>query len=302
MSLTAAVLPGYDSDRLALIGLVVLAVSLILLPLWVGTSRRLVPVSQVHRGRWTPLDLAAVVFAGVSALLLAPLLLEAGIGRSIEGAPGEELQLFELFGSGVRVPLVGVQLLLQLVIFLAPAAVIAGRAATLEPRGWRALGIRPGGNRRACALGALGFALFLPAFLSLSWVWHWLLEALGEPVEAQEVAQQAVLIGGAWLPLLLVLVVVILPFFEELVFRGFLQPLLVDRLGGAGGVVVTSLAFALLHEQTARLPVFALSLFLGSVMLRTARLPAVWLIHSLNNGIAIALVLHPTTRELMLET
>ena len=180
MSLTAAVLSGYDSDRLALIGLVVLAVSLILLPLWVGTSRRLVPVSQVHRGRWTPLDLAAVVFAGVSALLLAPLLLEAGIGRSIEGASGEELQLFELFGSGFRVPLVGVQLLLQLVIFLAPAAVLGGGAATLEPRGWRALGIRPGGNRRACALGALGFALFLPAFLSLSWVWHWLLEALGD--------------------------------------------------------------------------------------------------------------------------
>jgi uncharacterized protein len=37
------------------------------------------------------------------------------------------------------------------------------------------------------------------------------------------------------------------PLFEELLFRGFAQPLLVRSLGVIGGLVVTSLPFSLLH-------------------------------------------------------
>ncbi len=37
------------------------------------------------------------------------------------------------------------------------------------------------------------------------------------------------------------------PFFEELVFRGFLLPLLVRSVGAAAGIILTALPFALLH-------------------------------------------------------
>lgn len=37
------------------------------------------------------------------------------------------------------------------------------------------------------------------------------------------------------------------PVFEELIFRGFAQPLLVRSLGLAGGIVATAIPFALLH-------------------------------------------------------
>ena len=42
-------------------------------------------------------------------------------------------------------------------------------------------------------------------------------------------------------------VVVLGPVFEELVFRGFLLPLLVQTFGPAGGILLTALPFALLH-------------------------------------------------------
>jgi uncharacterized protein len=39
------------------------------------------------------------------------------------------------------------------------------------------------------------------------------------------------------------------PLFEELFFRGFLQPLLVRSLGAAAGILVAAIPFGLLHFQ-----------------------------------------------------
>ena len=39
------------------------------------------------------------------------------------------------------------------------------------------------------------------------------------------------------------------PVCEELMFRGFLQPLLVRSLGAAAGILATALPFGLLHFQ-----------------------------------------------------
>jgi membrane protease YdiL (CAAX protease family) len=39
------------------------------------------------------------------------------------------------------------------------------------------------------------------------------------------------------------------PLFEELAFRGFLQPLLVRSVGAVGGVLLAAIPFGLLHYQ-----------------------------------------------------
>jgi membrane protease YdiL (CAAX protease family) len=44
-----------------------------------------------------------------------------------------------------------------------------------------------------------------------------------------------------------VMAVTLAPFFEELVFRGFLQPLLTRSLGSIAGVVITGAVFGSLH-------------------------------------------------------
>ena len=84
--------------------------------------------------------------------------------------------------------------------------------------------------------------------------------------------------------------IVVLPFFEELIFRGFLQPLLVQNLGDRGGVFLTSLVFALPHGDSAFLPIFGLALLLGSLKLRTQRLSAPFAVHALHNAIVFALL------------
>jgi hypothetical protein len=85
-----------------------------------------------------------------------------------------------------------------------------------------------------------------------------------------------------------VLAVAVLPFLEELCFRGFLQPLLVQNLSDRGGVAATAALFALIHEVHAFLPVFVLSLVMGGIMLRTRRLTAAWCVHALNNALTLA--------------
>ena len=42
---------------------------------------------------------------------------------------------------------------------------------------------------------------------------------------------------------------IVAPVWEELIFRGFLQPLLVRSLGGVAGIVATTIPFGMLHFQ-----------------------------------------------------
>ncbi len=80
------------------------------------------------------------------------------------------------------------------------------------------------------------------------------------------------------------------PLLEEIIFRGFLQPLFVQNFGAIGGIGATSFLFAAVHGGSAFLPIFLLSTMIGAVMLRTQRLTAAWLLHALNNGTMLALM------------
>jgi membrane protease YdiL (CAAX protease family) len=59
---------------------------------------------------------------------------------------------------------------------------------------------------------------------------------------------------------------------------------------GSYGVAATSIVFASLHGTGAFLPIFALSLVLGGVMLRTQRIFASWSVHALHNGLMFLLI------------
>src|SRR5262249_54711405 len=76
----------------------------------------------------------------------------------------------------------------------------------------------------------------------------------------------------------------LMPLFEEALFRGMLQPVLVQYLRPAAGIVVTSILFGAMHGLDAFLPIFALSLLLGWIRHRTQRLSAAWAVHALHNA------------------
>jgi membrane protease YdiL (CAAX protease family) len=75
------------------------------------------------------------------------------------------------------------------------------------------------------------------------------------------------------------------PFFEELLFRGFLLPSLTRYLPVWGAIIVSSLLFALAHLSLSEiLPLTALGIVLGVVYTRSRNLLACMLLHSLWNG------------------
>jgi membrane protease YdiL (CAAX protease family) len=121
-------------------------------------------------------------------------------------------------------------------------------------------------------------------------VWTWILESAGHEPATQEVAQAFAALEPGQYAVPLLIGILIQPFLEELVFRAFLQPLLVQNFREVAGVGLTSLAFAALHGTEVFLPIFVLSCLLGAVMLRTQNLWAVWALHALNNGLMFGLI------------
>ncbi len=81
------------------------------------------------------------------------------------------------------------------------------------------------------------------------------------------------------------------PFFEEVLFRGFLLPSLTRYLSVWGAILVSSLLFALAHLSLSEiLPLTALGIVLGVVYTRSRSLLAPMLLHSLwNSGTLLSL-------------
>jgi membrane protease YdiL (CAAX protease family) len=152
------------------------------------------------------------------------------------------------------------------------------------------LGLRSQGVFRALAAGTLAFVATMPGMVGAMYVWTWLLEKSGHVAEPQEVAARFASLPADQVALPLFLGVCIQPLLEEVVFRSFLQPLLVQNFREVLGVGLTSVFFAAMHGPEVFLPIFALSCLLGAVKLRTQSLYTVWFLHALNNGITFAVL------------
>jgi uncharacterized protein len=145
-----------------------------------------------------------------------------------------------------------------------------------------------------------------PFWTSLGWVFPrrsaFLILFLG-PVLAIGVAVSSILLGtpeikssihllmqDRWSTLLVgVLATTLGPLFEELLFRGFLLPLLVRSFGAAAGVVLCSLPFTLLHGPQYHwtwqhlVLLFVASLAFSLVRLHTGSTAASTLVHATYN-------------------
>lgn len=88
------------------------------------------------------------------------------------------------------------------------------------------------------------------------------------------------------------LVMALLPALgEELLFRGLIQPILIKKSNALTGILLTSLAFALLHQQfLAFLSIFFLGFVLGLVRYWTHSLWPSIIVHFINNATIVSLV------------
>ncbi len=137
--------------------------------------------------------------------------------------------------------------------------------------------------------------------LSLGVVGGWLAESLGPPLKEllrwPADSDALATLGGAlvegplgWRALFVLVVVLVGPLFEELIFRGAMWRSLRKR-GVVTTVLVTSLAFALYHADPAQaVGVLPLAVFLGVLRQAGALLPCL-LAHAVNNALATVLAL-----------
>lgn len=114
-------------------------------------------------------------------------------------------------------------------------------------------------------------------------------QMLGIPVDVGDVATE---FGSADIPLLYVLTIAVLvPIFEEVLFRGFLfKGLISTRLGAVGTIIVTSLIFSVMHVQYDLIVlanVFFIGILLGTARYRTNSLLTPVVLHVLLNGLSM---------------
>jgi len=245
-------------------------------PLIAAGVRHICPGRTVFFARWG--------FSHVALILLVVLL--AGQLAAFSFLPEDAAQ------AGLLV-----QLAASAFVLGAPVALVFFWAGRLDPDGIACLGLRRTRTLRAVGAGLFAYFAVLPGIFGTLMLWPWLLERLGEVPEQQEYLVQLQDLGGTGLWVGILLATLVIPFAEEVLFRGFLQPLLVQNFRDLGGVVITAVLFAALHGQSAFLPIFVLALVLGGVMLRTQRLLAAYAIHVTHNGLTIWMTLLASSVE-----
>lgn len=100
-------------------------------------------------------------------------------------------------------------------------------------------------------------------------------------------------IFGATVPAIIavgVIMVIILPVIEEIIFRKFLLQLLTDKVGNMRGSIITAMLFASVNSiHRGFIPVFILGLILNWVFMRSKSIwPCIWL-HVINNAVIFTL-------------
>jgi membrane protease YdiL (CAAX protease family) len=230
------------------------------------------------------------------AAAIAAWVVPRGGGRTLSRPSGGACLLGAALGLGLLVLLLlTTGDLSQLPWTVAHLAVRAGLvaflfafAARVEP-GRDVLGLAPGSPGRDLARGAGIYAAFVPVVIAAH-----VLNAIivgGDAESVQKPVRDVLSQDGPARLALIVNLVVAVPLFEELVFRGFLQQGVKAQLALVASprnasllsVVVASVAFTAFHDTFTYVPVFVLSLILGSAFERSGRILVPVALHALHN-------------------
>lgn len=264
---------------LCLVGGVILAPLLLLLPVhYVGLLRARAALGRVPvptrfglRHAWWSLAALFLSMLPFSYMEGAPSLeaAVAGFAGGVELVPPSEIPERSLAAGG-----------------LAGALITAAGAALVVRRGDLRLVTAGRWSLRRTVLASAAAVLGLRLLLG-GWIW---LVAGVAPRPALVVEQMVLAMGRAYgLPVLLLVVVVLTPLAEALIFRGTLLDGLRRHLRFGWANLLQATLFASLHEGWGLFPFYlAFAATAGSLARRSGTLLAPTLLHAGNNAIAIA--------------
>lgn len=224
-----------------------------------------------------PGNVVLILLAGLAVWILTPAVY-AAYRYGVDSSRGE-VQLT----SAEQVVLSAVASTSALVVLL------IGNIAYREG-GLRQLGLQSRRLLAAFPQGVVGIMCIMPVIGCVNSVALRLWKALdlGHPAkhELLEILDKTPDVRVAWL--LVFTAVVIVPVYEELLFRGHLQSLLRHYLGRSwAAILLTSGAFAVVHPWWSGPSIFVLSVCLGYAYERRGNLWLPMMIHSLFNAISI---------------
>ncbi len=180
---------------------------------------------------------------------------------------------------------------LELVLFL---GVLAAHRA-LAARAGLSLGFHRVPPLRALGAGALAYLLMWPVLLLVMMLLGPLFERLGLPTRSHPIVDHIQSAAGDPLTLTLWLLVaaVLAPLLEEAVFRGALHASLKARIGARAALFAVAFLFAIIHPQIGLglVGIFLVGLTLSLVRLHEGSLWPGVVLHAINNGVALLLVI-----------
>jgi len=233
-------------------------------------ASRLLPRREPPAHRWPVREGLAVIATPFLVLLAFGLLAKVVPARAAAAAGAAA-------GDGGLADLLASQLV------LGGAVALAVLLAARRPHGLESLGLRTRAAPRAFASVLLVYGPLFLCFLGLGAFWARACHALGWE-EQQDVVRVILGLERRELAVAAAVAVLFAPLIEELLFRGFLQAFLAQALGERSALVVVSAVFARLHGVASLPLLFALSLFLGWLQLRTRCVWVPWFAHALNNA------------------
>lgn len=228
------------------------AAGLALAPFGAAWLQRIQPRRRVYFARWGFTHLIAAALAGLVVHGLAGALLEpSGLGALVRG-------------DGYLLGALAV-------------AVVAARKT--QPEGWRSVGLAAPDFGRSAVFAAVTYLFTAPVLWGVSLGWPALTAA-----ESSVTAPATTFAGleglQVWIGALTLGLVA--PILREALFRGFFQPLLIQNFSERGGLLLSALAFALLHPIDWFLPALVLGAAAAVAQLRTGSLVASAGVHVLH--------------------
>ena len=235
--------------------------------------------------QWRPLPLG----------LMPAIFLAIGLGLMAQIALISMMDAF----VGAAMPLVGMHVI-SIMTFHVPAAVMAmawfQRSRIPLTQG---LGLETRRGLPELGSGVAGYVLSFPLIVVAGALTMLFFNALGWEMSLQSTVTdlQQLQHPVEWI-LVFLLVVLVGPFCEEVVFRGVLFPWLSHRIGLMGGLLLHSLIFALIHGHAAStFPLFVLSIVLGLLFMVRRNLMAAFWMHAVFNAVSLVNVLLMTRGE-----